>query len=258
MPRCASLRLLDVPPWPTRHATPYGKSRNGIGALRYRNDSAVPALAAGIDREPGRIVRRPRLRCLRSARLKSGDDGGRRAALPAPAWMDDADDARVGRDGGRSAAADVVRPGRTRCRRATCTHVCTLSFAARADGDDEPQVVSLDEVVEDRVAVLHDRRRGILREPEQVFAVVLAEDRIDERVEKEIRARDAEVAQEVLHPRAGAADERAVAQRLVLRAFLSDDEDAHGARRSAGRGRTSGRSASGTRRGRSAPRPRPR
>src|SRR6185295_16444437 len=54
---------------------------------------------------------------------------------------------------------------------------------------------------------------------------VLPEDRVDERVEEEVRAVDPEVGQQVLHPTACSAGERTVAQRLVLRALLTDDQN---------------------------------
>src|SRR4029453_5125313 len=74
-----------------------------------------------------------------------------------------------------------------------------------------------------------DRRRRMLRQPEEVLALVLAEDRIDEGVEKEIGARNAEMAEEVLHARSRSANEGSVSERLVLGALLADDEHARGA-----------------------------
>ena len=55
--------------------------------------------------------------------------------------------------------------------------------------------------------------------------VVLPEDRVHEGVEEEVRPVDPEVRQQVLHASAGPAGERAMAQRLVLRALLTDDQD---------------------------------
>ncbi len=97
------------------------------------------------------------------------------------------------------------------------------------DRHDETEIVALDEVVEQRVPVFDDRRVGILGEPEQLLTGVLTEDRIDERVEEEIRLRDADVPQDMLQAAARAADERAMTERLVLRAFLPDDEHSCGA-----------------------------
>ncbi len=86
--------------------------------------------------------------------------------------------------------------------------------------------MALADVIPQRMAMLDDWRLGVLRQPEKLRAGVLTEDGIDERVEEEIRLRDADVAEEVLHSRAGATDERTMPERLVLRAFLPDDEHA--------------------------------
>src|SRR4026207_1245621 len=55
-------------------------------------------------------------------------------------------------------------------------------------------------------------------------AVVLTEDRVDERVEEQVRAVDPEMVEQVLHASAGTARERAMAQRFILRALLADDQ----------------------------------
>jgi hypothetical protein len=97
-----------------------------------------------------------------------------------------------------------------------------------ADRDHQPPVAVSDRLVEDQVAVADDRRAGVLGERAQLVAV-LAEDRVDERVEEQVGAVQAEVAQQVLHARASAAGERAVRQRLVLGALLADQHHLGGA-----------------------------
>jgi hypothetical protein len=71
-------------------------------------------------------------------------------------------------------------------------------LGGRAHTDHELEVVALDDVVEDAVPVPDDGGVGILREVAEVVAV-LAEDRVAERVEEQVRPRDTEVAEEVLH-----------------------------------------------------------
>jgi len=95
-------------------------------------------------------------------------------------------------------AAGVLDPGRGRL------------LGRLADGDDHPQI-TLGDLVQDAVAVDHDRRAGILGDLGQ-RAVVLPEDRVDERVQKDIPSVQPDVPEEVLHPRAGAAGEGAMRQ----------------------------------------------
>jgi len=138
------------------------------------------------------------------------------------------DDARFRAKLAAFALADVLRPGRA------------LAAVRLHPGDDrllggdthrhdEAQVVAVDHVVQDRLPVLDERRIGILSQPAQLGPVVLAVDRVHEGVQEEIGARDPDVMEEVLHPGAGSAHEGAVAQRLVLRSLLPDDEDARAA-----------------------------
>ena len=96
------------------------------------------------------------------------------------------------------------------------------------DRDHEADVAVDDGLVEDPIAVLDDRRPRILGERAQVLGV-LAEDRVHERVQEQVRAIETDEAQQVLHPRSGAAGERAVRERLVLGAFLADHHDLGGA-----------------------------
>jgi hypothetical protein len=78
-----------------------------------------------------------------------------------------------------------------------------------ADGDDQPHVPVHDRLVEDAVAVGDDRGAPVLGQGPQVVGV-LAEDRVHEGVQEQVRAVQAEVAQQVLHAGPGAAGERAV------------------------------------------------
>ena len=68
-----------------------------------------------------------------------------------------------------------------------------------------------------------DRRDRVLGQRPKVLAV-LAEDRVNERVQEQVRAVQAKGLEEMLHPRTRASRERPVRQRLVLRALLADDD----------------------------------
>ena len=120
--------------------------------------------------------------------VEAGDDRCDRSALAGAAGMQHADHVQAGRDhrgvgevqvvGIRRAAVALDPTGQRFLRRAT-------------DSDDQLQVVAQHDVVEQLLAVLGDRRRGVLGDDRQQ-PVVLPEDRVHEGVEEEVRAIDPE------------------------------------------------------------------
>jgi hypothetical protein len=99
-------------------------------------------------------------------------------------------------------------------------------LGGEADRDDETHVAPDHGLVEDPRAVRGDRRARVLGQRPKMLAV-LAEDRVDERVQEQVRAVQAKGPEEMLHACARAPRERPVRQRLVLCALLADD-DHHG------------------------------
>src|SRR5215203_756800 len=114
-----------------------------------------------------------------------------------------------------------------------------------ADRHHEAEVVASQYIVEQLASMPRDRRPGILGEPWEL-PVVLAEDRVNKRVQEQVRAGDAEVVQDVLHSSAGPTGERTAGQRLVLSTLLADDQHPHRVCPVNGPDKTSARSASET------------
>ena len=77
-----SRRFDDVEPRPSCQATPYGKSRNGIGSDVYLY-AVVVADRTRIDGQPRRVSGDPLVNVV-DGRVEAGDDRGDSSALPAP------------------------------------------------------------------------------------------------------------------------------------------------------------------------------
>ena len=219
MPRWLSVRFDDVAPRPSRGQVPNGKSRNGTGALRYTNGSSrwrdTPGSAGS---HPGSAA--SHVATCPAARPKSALMALVPPALAPPGWSTPRKRTPAN-DGGGSAwcsRSESAVPPR-------CPYPRGHRLLGRPpDRDNEPNVAAVDHLVEDAVAVGHDRRAGVLRQGPQRVGV-LAEDRIYEGVEEHVGAVDPEMAEEVLHAGAGAAGERPVGERLVLGPLLADDDD---------------------------------
>jgi hypothetical protein len=140
--------------------------------------------------------------------------------------MDDADDPGVGTEGGAATAAHVLGTRRAGAAPRLDPGDDGL-FGRGAHGDDEVDVVALEHSVQDLVPVLDDGRGGVLGQPAELVAV-LAKDGVEEGVEEEVGAGDAQVVEEMLHPGPDAADEGAVGQRFILRPVLADDQHLDG------------------------------
>src|SRR6266487_666738 len=214
MPRWASVRLLEVPPRPRRGQVPNGKSRYGIAAdLYWKGAPRSRGTPGSAGSQPASASSQPLIRLQarwKSALIALVDHPGQ--AQPAG----QATEGGVVEMVGIGAAAVRTDPGGDRL------------LGGVADRDHQPRVPVTDRLVEDPVAVRHDRRARVLGERAEVVGV-LAEDRVHERVEEQVGAVQAEVAQQVLHAGAGAAGEGAVRQRLVLGALLADQHHLRGA-----------------------------
>lgn len=175
-----------------------------------------------IDRKPARRIQLPLLE-LTDRSLEVGNDLGRRPTLRGSARVQDTERLDL--------SPELVRVGLVQSFRVRAATVRLDPRGDRllgreADRDHQADVVAFQHVVEQLATMASDRRPGILSELRKQ-PVVLAEDRVDERVQEQIRARDTEVVQDVLHASAGPAGERAMRQRFVLSALLSDDQHTH-------------------------------